>query len=96
MKTEDFSYSLDGRAANRIHLNKTQDGETYHEGAVLTEFGTLTVYAQGGERYDPHSRIDFAYKGRVYVRNFMKTRLTPRGLVMLGRRFAREIVRKHK
>lgn len=60
----------------------------WRDGVVATPQGFVTVYSQWGA--NPHSRIDFIYKGRLLMRNRNRC-YSPRGLAMLAKRFAKEV-----
>lgn len=87
MKHNDDSMSLARRGYGRINVHK--DGWT--DGEVVTPFGIVSVYAQGDDENRPHTRLDFAWDGRLYMRNFDGRRYSPRGLVTKAMQFASEI-----
>ena len=87
MKHNDDSMSLARRGYGRIEVRK--DGWT--DGEVVTPFGIVSVYAQGDAENQPHTRLDFAWNGRLYMRNFDGVRYSPRGLVTKAMQFASEI-----
>jgi hypothetical protein len=84
----DDSMSISRPDGRRVSVHK----EGWTDGEVMTPHGFVTVYAQGDENNTYHSRLDFIWQGRLYMRNFQKRRLTPRGLVTAAARFADEIV----
>src|SRR5690348_11763175 len=68
----------------------------YDEGVVATKFGFVKVYAQGNDRTSkPSTWLRFVWNGRMHDRNF-DVRFTPRRMVTLADRFAREIARGGK
>ena len=77
------SFAIDG-SRSRITRNETQSGYWYG-GDVVTEFGIVSIYGEAG-----HSRFDFAWKGRHYLRHENRGR-TPRGLAIEATKFARRI-----
>jgi hypothetical protein len=86
-KFKDDSVSLSGRAVNRI----TRDPRGWIEGPVLTPDGIVHCYAQGDEQNENHTRLDFVWQGRLYMRQFPKVRMTARGMATAAGRFAREV-----
>jgi len=66
------------------------DGYDYAEGVVSTPHGYVRVYAQGGERSTPHTRMWFIWRGREQARGAPR-RLSVVGLASVAARFAREI-----
>lgn len=89
MKVSDDSMSLQ-RPFSRLHDRKEYGGWT--EGEVVTRDGIVSVYAQGGDENDKHTRLDFALNGRLYMRHFQGKRYSHRGLVTIAARFAAEMV----
>lgn len=87
MKQFDDSMSLEKRGYGRIEVRK----EGWTDGEVLTPFGIVTVYAQGDAENVPHTRLDFVWNGRLYMRNFGDKRYSPRGIVTKAMKFAAEI-----
>lgn len=84
----DDSMKLDRRpSGSRV----TEREEGWTEGVVSTVHGFVSVYAQGGEDSTYASRLDFIWRGRLYMRNYSKQRLSKRGLVTAADRFAHEI-----
>lgn len=69
----------------RISSQSPASGGSWEDGEVLTPYGIVSVYAEGS-----HSRLDFCYGGKLYMRNYPK-RLTKRGMTMLAGRMAKEI-----
>jgi len=67
----------------------------YLEGCVITEHGIVSAYSQGGGDGDsfevPSTTLQFVIGGRLYSRTLPR-RYTPRGIVAVANRFAREIV----
>lgn len=86
MKQTDDSMKLGKRGYGRIN---TKNG--YTDGEVLTPVGIVSVYAQGDDQNVPHTRLDFVFDGRLYMRNFIGKRYSPRGLVTKALEFADEI-----
>lgn len=88
MKLFNDSYSI------KPHISliraRNRGDETYLDGYVWTEFGAVGVYSQGSDKSVRASHLQFAYKGRVYVRRFNK-RFSERGLVTKAKEFAKEI-----
>jgi hypothetical protein len=78
------------RPHSRISVGQPPRGWT--DGAVFTCHGIVLVYAQGDDEYTHHTRLDFVWQGRLYMRDFNGKRYSPRGLVTLADRFAAEIV----
>ena len=88
-RISDESMSLQ-RPCSRLHDRKEYGGWT--EGDILTRDGIVSVYAQGGDGNEKHTRLDFALNGRLYMRHFHRKRYSHRGLVTIAARFAAEIV----
>lgn len=84
----DDSMALTGRCLNRA----SKDPRGWTDGHVVTPRGIVAVYAQGGDGHVNHTRLDFAWKGRLYMREMPKVRLSSRGMVSAARRFAQEVV----
>lgn len=64
----------------------------YLDGSVFTPDGIVHAYAQGsGSSIFPHTKLDFVWKNTVYSKSFNK-RYSKRGIAMLARKFAKEIV----
>lgn len=72
-------------------FSRIEDRGWWLDGEVATDYGFVTVYAQGDSNNFAYSRLDFIANGRLYMRTFDK-RYTARGLAMKARQFAREIV----
>jgi|GEM_PF-2930169 len=86
MKMYDDSISV-GSVHSQVKLNP--NGWT--DGCVLTPHGIVYTYAQGDDTNVDHTRLDFVYAGRLYMRNFSGKRYSPRGIVTIAKRFAKEI-----
>lgn len=71
--------------------NIKRHGSDSISGIVITTQGIVEIYAQGNEEYIYASRLNFAWKGRMYLRTFDK-RYSPRGIVTKAKQFAKEIV----
>lgn len=89
MKIYDDHMSLSGRSFSRTEL---RDSGGWIDGAVVTPWGIVLVYAQGDAVHVNNSRLDFAHNGRLHIRNFKGKRYTQRGLARVAAKFAREIV----
>lgn len=64
----------------------------YVTGTAHTKHGTVTVYAQGYTKNEKKaSRFTFIHGGKSYVRADDRA-FTDRGLSMIARRFARDVV----
>lgn len=87
MKQFDDSMSLQKRGYGRVVVRR----EGWTDGEVLTPYGIVTVYAQGDAENSPHTRLDFVWDGRLYMRNFDGKRYTARALVTKAMEFATEI-----
>lgn len=89
VKITDDSMKLPYRGINWISRHPAG----WTDGEVLTPFGIVAVYAQGdkakGESF--HTRLDFVFDGRLYMRNFENKRYSSRGLVTKAYEFAAEI-----
>ena len=62
------------------------------EGCVFTPHGIVSTYAQGDDTNVAHTRLDFVCAGKLYMRNFSGKRYSPRGIVTIAKRFAKEII----
>lgn len=82
--TESFAI---GSSISRVMLHHTEHG-SYLDGDVLTKYGIVSVYSQGGK--NPSTRMDFVYGGRHHMRTELKTRCI-RGMAILATKFAREV-----
>jgi hypothetical protein len=69
----------------------------YDQGLVVTQFGYVSVYAQGGgaSKGTHHTSLHFMWRGREYTRYIAK-RHSKRGIVTLADRFASEIAKGRK
>ncbi len=68
----------------------------YDEGVVCTKHGIVWVYAQGRDGgNDHHSRLDFVYRGRLYMRSFNNVRFSRLSLARMAVKFAKEIAGRH-
>lgn len=93
MKVRDSSW-VPGRPMGRI---ETHQPYGYDQGVVVTQFGYVSVYAQGARdsKGTPCTSLHFVWKGREYTRYITK-RYTRRGMVTLADRYAREIAKGGK
>lgn len=91
MKTYDDTMAV-SRAYSCISVRK----EGWTEGTVKTPHGIVCVYAQGDDTHSDHSRLDFVWCGRLYMRNFSGKRYTPRGLARKAREFAETVAKNAK
>ncbi len=73
---------------------ENRNDNAWTDGTVVTNHGIVSVYAQGGDESFHYTRLDFAWKGRLYMRNFKNKRYSRRGLVTIATKFAAEIVKK--
>lgn len=64
------------------------------DGDVVTPYGIVGVYVYKDLAGHYHSKLDFAFKGRLYLRAFQNKRYSPRGLVTKANRFAEEITKE--
>lgn len=87
VKVFDDSMAI-GRGFGRV---ENRNGNAWTDGEVVTKHGIVSVYAQGDAESHYHTRLDFAWKGRLYMRNFPNKRYSKRGLVTLAVKFAAEI-----
>ncbi|MFZ5698760.1 MAG: hypothetical protein ACOY9J_08630 [Pseudomonadota bacterium] len=88
MKVYDDTLAV-SRAYSRISVRN----EGWTEGTVLTPHGIVIVYAHGDESHSHHSRLDFIWCGRLYMRNFSGKRYSPRGLARKAREFAETVAK---
>lgn len=70
-------------------------GARYLIGNVVTKLGIVSVYSQGGDPDRRHTRLDFAYNGKLWIRN-IRRRFTQRGLVTLANRWAHFVANNPK
>ena len=89
MKLTTDSMALCGRTIGRVTTERTNSGD-YNDGCVVTPYGIVSVYAQGGGNSFPHTRLDFGLGGRLYMEQ-RNVRLTKRGLATAAKRFAKRI-----
>lgn len=90
MQIEDDQCSLK-KPLGRVTERNVASGRGWTEGVVATPYGFVYVYAQGSATDVKHTRLDFCFGGRLYMRNFLKTKYSPRGLVTKAAEFAKEI-----
>jgi len=91
VKTNEWNFRI---AAPLNRVWKHPSG--YLEGCVITEHGIVSAYSQGGGETleEPSTTLQFVIGGRLYSRTLPR-RYTPRGIVAVANRFAREIVNEH-
>lgn len=70
---------------SRIENRRTDKGEQWQSGTVLTPHGIVDIYAQEGT-----TRLDFCHAGKLHIRTYRK-QYTKRGIVTLAGRMARDI-----
>ncbi|BCM88767.1 hypothetical protein IAD21_00609 [Abditibacteriota bacterium] len=85
METTDYAIT---RPWGTISTEKSLDGRHYYEGYAVTHFGFVMVYSQSHKDY---TSLQFVHEGRMWYRTFQRF-YSPRYLVTLADRFAREIV----
>lgn len=82
------SQALDG-SFGRIERRYLDDRtHSWLDGEVVTAYGIVSVSSQDGD--DPHTRYDFAFRGRLHMRTEQRGR-TERGLAIEATKFARRI-----
>jgi hypothetical protein len=74
----------------QLHTHRKDGAPRYITGVVFTHHGLVSVYAQGFDGHDQHTRCDFVWGGRHYLLSVPRL-LTERGIVTLARRFASEV-----
>ncbi len=62
----------------------------WFDGEVITKNGIVSVYSQ-----EDYSKLDFAYKGKLYSRNYINRGYSPQFLVTLADRFSEEIIKNN-
>lgn len=90
MKIYDDEFSVSGSFSGLEQMRGWTDGE------VITEHGIVSAYAQGGDEHAPLTRLNFAYKGRHYIRTFDGKRYSYRGIALKAKQFAAECVAKQE
>lgn len=65
----------------------------YQTGTRITTHGIVDIYTQYGDGWDKYTRIDFVWKGRMYMRNFDEP-LSKKKIAQLSNEFAHEIVNR--
>jgi hypothetical protein len=60
------------------------------EGSVLTIFGIVLAYSQGGNGNANHTTLEFVCNRRCYVRSWER-RYTKRGVSRLAKQFAEDV-----
>lgn len=88
MKHIDDSFSI-SRPMCRLVPHRLRSGEVYLDGDVVLPQGTVGVLIQGDS--DPMTNLDFAWKGRLYIRTFPGKAYSRRGVVRKAREFVEEI-----
>ncbi len=78
------------RSFSRIRHENTNSGD-YLLGEVVTPYGVVIAYSQGYDKNSSFSRLDYAFKGQLFIRNFTNKRFSRQYLVTLSNRFAKEI-----
>jgi hypothetical protein len=94
IETEEWSWSVKGKE----HTSWIRDYQGWTEGSIATEWGIVSVYSQGDDRFSHSTRMDIVHDGRCIARNIYGKRYSKRGLVTLAKRFAKEITQgtQHK
>tara|TARA_B100000745_G_C19978910_1_gene331557 strand:+ start:266 stop:592 length:327 start_codon:yes stop_codon:yes gene_type:complete len=93
----DDSSAQGSKYFNRIRLENYTDfngfEETWLMGDVLTPYGIVSVYSQGGEqdRFSKYTRLEIVVNGRYLTRVFNK-RYTSRGLVTKVRQWIADLI----
>ena len=62
----------------------------WDQGDLYSPYGIVSVYAQGDDRFKPHTRLDFVKDGRCYTRSFDR-RYSRRYCKTLALRFAKQM-----
>lgn len=87
MKIFDQNFKVEKRGYSRIEERR----EGWTDGEVITPWGVVSVYAQGDDTHAHHTRLDFVFAGRQWIRDFSGKRYSTRGLKTKAMQFAKEI-----
>jgi hypothetical protein len=71
--------------------------DNYDSGLKITPHGIVDITCEkpGPEfKYSEYTRLDFVYKGRLYMRNFRGQSFNRKKLAQLANEFAREIANR--
>lgn len=85
-KIVDDSFSI-GQGFNRVRENSSG----WTSGVVVTPHGMVDAYAQGDDKHFHMTRLDFVWKGRVYVRTYHNKRYSPRAISSKAKKFSEGI-----